>query len=156
MANYGSPIESRYDVNPENGCWEWNASNSGGGPGNCYGTLNREGHYKAHRYMYEKKVGPIPEGHEVMHKCDNTLCVNPEHLMTGTHQDNMEDKVRKGRCALNRGVENAAAKLTPAKVREVRASLSRGEQCASLGRKYGVSEVAIGLIKRGKTWRHVA
>ena len=156
MANYGSPIEERYVVNPETDCWEWIAANSGGGPGNCYGILRREGHNRAHRYMYATHVAPIPDGHEVMHRCDNTLCVNPDHLTTGTHADNMRDMARKGRSDPCRGSQNGCAKLNEKKVREIKDALKRGEQCAALGRKYGVSDVSIVLIKSGKRWRHVA
>ena len=65
----------------------------------------------ASRYAYELWRGFIPVGMFVCHTCDNPPCCNPEHLFTGTHDDNMADKVAKGR--QSRGDTHAAA-LKPA------------------------------------------
>lgn len=32
-----------------------------------------------------------------LHRCDNTMCLNPKHLFPGTHSDNMQDKIKKKR-----------------------------------------------------------
>jgi hypothetical protein len=34
----------------------------------------------AHRWIYERWVGPIPEGYEIDHLCKNTSCQNVKHM----------------------------------------------------------------------------
>jgi hypothetical protein len=54
----------------------------------------------AHRVAWIIKNGPIQGGLYVLHKCDNRMCCNPDHLFLGTHQDNMDDMRSKGRSKL--------------------------------------------------------
>lgn len=88
----------RYQIKRE-GCWGW----SGGDDGFGYGTLssrdkkNSDSPEKAHRISYEKAFGPIPDGMQVCHRCDNPPCTNPDHLFLGTAKDNADDCSRKGR-----------------------------------------------------------
>lgn len=51
----------------------------------------------AHRVAYEIYKGSVPDKLQVLHTCDNTICVNPDHLYIGTQKDNMRDMMRKGR-----------------------------------------------------------
>ena len=51
----------------------------------------------AHRVSWEIHYGPIPEETQVLHKCDNGLCVNPEHLELGNQKKNMQDCIARGR-----------------------------------------------------------
>lgn len=51
----------------------------------------------AHRIMWEIHNGEIPDGMIVCHSCDTPGCVRPSHLWLGTHKDNSDDKIRKGR-----------------------------------------------------------
>lgn len=93
-----------------NDCWEWTSAYTGKAPF-CYGLFHYKGtKEKASRYAYKEFVGPIPKDKPlVCHKCDNPICVNPDHLFAGSHRDNAMDCVKKGR--LNkRSVEIGLAK----------------------------------------------
>lgn len=85
-------FESKIEVNSVNGCWVWNGflSHEGYGGFSCCIEGSPKS-YPAHRVSYMLYVGNIPEGLQVLHKCNNKRCVNPEHLYVGTHQDNMRD-----------------------------------------------------------------
>jgi hypothetical protein len=81
-------------VRSDNGCLEWQGATNGSG----YGTYKEiQGETATHRISYKITYGDIPEKLCVCHKCDNPLCVDPEHLFIGTHQDNFVDMRNKGR-----------------------------------------------------------
>jgi hypothetical protein len=61
------------------------------------GTISRQGYgvlkidykqVKAHRWVYERERGSIPEGLAIDHLCRNTRCVNPDHLEPVTAAEN--------------------------------------------------------------------
>ena len=85
-----------------------------------------------------------------MHTCDNRRCVNVAHLRLGTQQDNMDDMTGKLRHA--HGERNAHAKLTAAKVRQIRAAT--GTQGA-IAERFGVSQGLVSMIRTGRIWKHV-
>lgn len=93
-------IESRFwsKVDKSGDCWVWVAGKWSSNPKLGYGQFWKDGSmHKAYRVAWELTHGPIPPGAHVMHVCDNPPCVNPEHLVLGTHGANMADKKRKGR-----------------------------------------------------------
>ena len=101
------PANERFDakvsINEETGCWEWTGADNGVGYGKFYPTTNK-GVY-AHRYSYERHRGPIPEGLELDHLCQNPACVNPEHLEAVTHQVNMSRSKAASKTHCNYGHE---------------------------------------------------
>ncbi|TSD68108.1 HNH endonuclease signature motif containing protein [Aeromicrobium piscarium] len=66
-------------------CWQWTGNVTG-----RYGRLSFKGaDTQAHRWSYEHFVGPIPDGLEIDHTCENTRCVNPGHLEPVTGRENV-------------------------------------------------------------------
>lgn len=152
VLNPNDSFDEKYTVNQTTGCWNWVGAISGDG----YGSLSDGTRMaKAHRFSYGRFVGKIPEGLVICHKCDNTLCVNPDHLFVGTMKDNMEDMVIKRRSNKLFGENHNQAKLTDAEVVEIRSCLKRGVKGVDLARQFNVTPQMVSLIKSGKFWKHL-
>lgn len=134
-------------------CWIWTACKTKAG----YGQIAIAGkRIYAHRFAYETLVGQIPEGVEVMHRCDNPSCVNPVHLTLGTHKENGEDMVGKGR--QDKGEDRWSHKLTEKDVAQMRSLYRKGVKGRGyicLSRMFGVSMSTAREAITGATWRHV-
>ena len=132
-------------------CWIWKGPSLDTG----YGQLHHNGKlYLSHRVSYELHNGPISEGMDVCHKCDNRLCVNPYHLFAGTPNDNIQDMVKKGRQA--KGERNGSAKLSEDDVRAIRDLFTNGTSRKQIAKQYQVDISNIYYITTRKTWTHVA
>ena len=99
-AAHRRPLVERFweKVEKSDGCWLW----TGAKITQRYGALNVDGVIDlAHRLMWKMAYGPIPDGLQVLHHCDNPPCVRPDHLFLGTQQHNVRDAIRKKRFTQN-------------------------------------------------------
>ena len=158
-----TPIEDRFwpKVDKSGDCWLW----TGGQNLQGYGVISKGGHVSrkmlAHRLAYELANGPIPEGVNVLHRCDTPLCVRADHLFLGSQEENIHDMWSKGRQGgqfapgSTSGEKNHRARLTAEQVADIRRRYAAGGVTQdALAAEYGVSRPAIGLIVRGKNWKH--
>ena len=144
---------AKVDRRGEDECWEWTASTTKNGYGNF---VVRKKMVYAHRFSYSLVVGPIQDGCVIRHSCDNKKCVNPKHLLPGTQQDNMDDKINRGRGRWIRGESHGNAKLTETDVLEIRAMYAKGGVThKELSGKYGVCTATITQAIRRINWKHI-
>lgn len=154
MRKTRDPIE-RFNEKHEktaSGCWEWRAGKKSNGYGQF--TLNGK-EDRAHRASYQLFVGPIPDSTQVLHRCDNPACVNPDHLFLGSVQDNMRDKVLKRR--QRKGLNHPSCDLSESEVRSIKRLLSEGGMMQKdIAATFCVSQSTVSEIKHGKRFAEVA
>ena len=148
------PLADRFwekvDVRSPSQCWEWTASRRPDGYGQISETQTRK-ILAAHRVSYELNRGAIPEDHEVRHTCNNPGCVNPTHLVLGTHTDNMVDMAKANRSGLSKlSFKQVAA------IREMRErhNYSRSGITVWLANWFGISQGHVSAICNGTYRRH--
>lgn len=117
-----------------------------------YGEIKVDGRIeRAHRVAFRFSRGFVPDrgkdGQLVRHTCDQPLCVNPQHLITGTQADNMADKQARGRSP--KGERHVRAKLSDTQVSAIKSAAASGTQTGDLAARYGVSKSLISTIRHG-------
>lgn len=155
------------DKSNPNGCWLWTGHNNG-----QYGLFFSQGRgTAASRAIYSLLHGPIDPGLVVRHKCDVTMCVNPDHLELGTHKDNVRDMYERGRAKtqkpdykpwqhlhpelVTRGGSHHRSKLTDEQAKEIRSLYASGTMTQiEIGKKFGVSNSTVSLLVRGDRYNH--
>jgi len=146
-------VESLRETAGEGECWEWQGTIHHSG----YGHMQVDGVQKsAHIWAYIVANGPVPPGQMVLHSCDNRRCVNPNHLRLGSHQDNMDDKVERDRCARLLGELGPSRKITESEAVEIiQRYATESISSAALGKDYGISPSQVQNIVNGKRWPHL-
>ena len=142
-------MEDRFfrKVTKGEGCWLWTGCRNSKG----YGTFwNGEKVTGAHRVSWAMTNGPIPESLHVLHHCDISGCVNPEHLYLGTNSDNVRDKMLRNPPRPTRGNR----KLTDQQVYDIYA-LRRLENVTTIAKRFGVCKQVVYNILSGTGWSGV-
>jgi HNH endonuclease len=139
------PLASRFwpKVHKTETCWLW----TGGTTKDGYGILADEDGtlIYAHRAAWKLTHGD-PGDQDVLHRCDNPPCVNPDDLFLGSAKDNGQDMAKKRR---------GTSTLSPEQVREVRALSKSGVSMYAIADRFGLSQAAIWYVVRRKTYTHV-
>jgi hypothetical protein len=149
-----TPIEtamfwSRVEAKELFQCWEWKGAKIPKG----YGRLMVGGQRKmAHRVAYEFFHGAIPEDLLLRHTCDNPACCNPNHLVPGNNQDNMDDMVSRERSM--RGSKNAKTKLTDEEALYIRRNPDK-LTINALAAKFGIAKSTVSYIRSGRSWKYL-
>lgn len=124
----GDPMERfRSKVDRRDGCHIWTGGTDRAGYGR-FAFGGRGKHVLAHRWIYDQRVGPIPDGLEIDHLCRVRNCVNPAHLEVVTRSENMR-RARRNRCS--RGHEYDRVTVRPNGHRQVHCHTCRNERHAA-------------------------
>lgn len=143
---------SRVSIVP-NECWIWRMRKMWNG----YGVAGCNGRFQvASRLAWEFARGDIPDGQFVLHECDNPPCCRPDHLFLGDHDDNMADKVAKGRQAKQCGELNPQSILTAEQVIAIRSEVvSKSNTQTMIAARLGISKMTVSAIILRKSWKHI-
>ena len=127
---------------------------------NGYGLISRNNKtYRAHRLAYcdyHNIDHSDIKGMVVRHTCDNRKCINPEHLVIGTHQDNMDDMKKRNRTA--KGEAHGRAKLSEVDIKTIRDRYIRGSKVhglSAIAKDFGVAFQTVSKIVNRHKWQSV-
>lgn len=142
-------------------CWYWTAGRDTAGYGQFY--LSSHQPVRAHRIAYEMTKGPIPEGLQVQHLCNNRRCCNPNHLELGDNSKNQQYMIKCGRDNKAIGKDHGNTIITDDQAREIhrlyevagRPVELKWQFTEPMAQKYGITKQTVGNIIRGKTWHHI-
>ena len=135
----------------DNGCWNSPFDRSA-----KYARIWCAGrHMLAHHYAWIVAYGEIPDGMCVLHHCDNPKCVNPKHLFLGTNQDNVNDKMKKGRHKTLKGTKHPNAKLNNHQILMIKKALRSRISQRKIAEIYNVSQGTITKINQGISYKEV-
>lgn len=149
--NAGDLARFMAKVEVTDSCWLWKGARR---TASGYGSFGLWGKVRtAHRSSLALMRGiAIDAPGVVMHSCDNTSCVNPDHLSIGTQKENLRGMLERGRGCT--GERNYHAKLTRPLVNAMRClNYTGGYSQPELARMFTVHRANVGYILRGDTWK---
>lgn len=139
--------EDRAVVKTADGCTEWQGNRNENG----YGVSHYSGKLiYVHRLAWIRERGPIPEGMQVLHECDNPPCCNIDHLFLGTQLDNILDMTQKGRA--KRG---GKPQLTSDQALDVLGKRVLGISAQAVASEYSLTVNHVYRIWRGRCWANL-
>jgi hypothetical protein len=145
-------FNSKWIEDPETGCWNWTGATIGKGYGQVQIRSLGKDKY-AHRWAWRFWKGALSDGDVVCHRCDNRMCVNPDHLFVGSRADNQTDMANKDRSLF--GEKNSQTKLTERQVYDMHELVASGAPRAEVAKRFGVRREGLDRIIRGERWRRV-
>jgi hypothetical protein len=143
-------VVARLVLEPETGCRIWPGTTNDKGYGRV--TIHYE-EWAVHVLVWTHHNGRPPRGMYVCHTCDVPACAEISHLWLGTHQENMDDMVRKGRQRSSLGQRNGASVLSDERVQRLRdihvlRPQITGGQLAEI---FGISAAQVSRILHGRS-----
>lgn len=146
-------FDMNWKLDPNTGCHLWTRSFDGRGYGRFYigGGRGERRLVGAHRFAFARANGPITSDVHVCHRCDNSKCVNPDHLFAGTNTDNRHDSVRKRRHAF--GERHGLSKITSECAERIKDIWRVGGHSQSeIARYFGISQTQVSRIVNKQRW----
>lgn len=105
----------------------------------------------AHRLAYFLTHDKWPQ--VAMHTCDNRACCNPAHIRSGTHRENTQDCIAKGR--FPEGSRSGNAKINEEAVMELRNRTPFWGCQTAWAKEFGIHQTVVSDILAGRSWKHV-
>lgn len=147
-SKWNDPTHNFYEhVEKTDSCWFWTGYKDKDG----YGIASiKQKKLAAHRAAHILFIGPIPENMLVLHNCNNSSCVNPDHLRLGTQKENIADQIKAG---TNVGKNRITAILNETLVKYIRSS---NKPYRELATELGVTHYCIWDVLKRRSWNHVS
>ena len=140
--------ETKYADKQPYGCWITTGTRSARGR---YAVTGLRGeNIRVHRAVLEVKIGRPLGALQALHTCNQTGCINPDHLYVGSNDENVRDRMK------DHPVYCRHAKLSGAKAANIRERYATGgTSMRKLAAEHGVNPSTIRDLLRGKTWVQV-